>query len=135
MAFKSGKNGRLSLNNGGGATAYKIKRWSVTPKNQIQDVTNGESGGYGQYIAGVSDLDFSCDLDHDVGTNPFGTHFIPGLAITGIFYVDGVAAPNWSINGIVEDVSHSLDVRGLVTISLRGRATSLSGTAWTAPST
>jgi hypothetical protein len=63
MAFKSGKNGRLSLNNGGGATAYKIKRWSVTPKNQIQDVTNGESGGYGQYIAGVSDLDFSCDLD------------------------------------------------------------------------
>ncbi len=129
MAFKSGKNGRLSL----GGHTYKVKKWSVTPKNQIQDVTNGNSGGFGEYIAGVSDLDFSAELDHNVGDNPFGTDFIPGATLVGIFYIDGVGAPNWNVNGIVEEVGETLDVRGLVSMTIRGRATSVSGTAWTPP--
>lgn len=131
MPFKSGKNGRVTL----GIWTQKTKRWSVRPRNQLQDVTNGESGGFGEYIPGVSDLDFEIELDHFVGGNQFATAFIPGTTFTAVLYVDGIAQPNWSINGIVEDVSETLDVRGLVSITMRGRATSISGTAWTAPTT
>lgn len=132
MSFRSGKNGRLSL----GGTTFKVKRWNVEPKNQIQDVTSGNSNGFGEYIAGVSDLDFSAELDYDVGTNPFGTKFVQGTLLTAIFYVDGIGQPNWTINGIIESVSNSLDVRGLVSITLHGRASVDSGgTAWTAPTT
>lgn len=130
--FKSGKNGRVSL----GGTTFKVKSWEITAKNQLVDVTNGESGGFGEYIAGVSDLDFKITCDHDVGTNPFGTKFIQGTTLTAILYVDGIAQPNWNINGIVEQVSEALEVRGQGgAITLEGRATSVSGTAWTAPTT
>lgn len=128
--FKSGKNGRVSL----GGTTFKVKGWNITAKNQLYDVTNGESGGFGEYIAGVSDLDFEITLDHDVGTNPFGTKFIPGTTLVAILYVDGIAQPNWNINGIVEEVTEALVVReGGGAMTLKGRATSVSGTAWTAP--
>lgn len=129
--FKSGKNGRCAIN----GNVYKIKNWRVSPRNQLQDVTHGNSGGYGEYIAGVSDLNFSFEFDHDVGTNPFGTDIIEGATGTFIFYVDGVAAPNWNINGILEEIGEALDVRGLVVGTASGRATSVSGVAWIKPTT
>ena len=130
MSFRSGKNGRFQY----GANTFKIKRWTVQIRNQLQDTTNGESGGFGEYIAGVSDLEWSVELDYDVGTTPFASaRFVQGTQATAVLYVDGVAQPNWTINAIIEGAENDLDVHGLVSIRLNGRATSISGTGWTAP--
>ncbi len=134
MAFLSGKSGHLSIL----SDDYKIKRWSVDLPNEILDVTNGgglgggaitdlhPDGGYGEFIAGVSDVTFTVDLDHDVGTSPFVTDFVPGTIVTVVKLYANSNSPlsYWQIcAAIIQDVSESLDARGLASIHISAKAT------------
>jgi hypothetical protein len=131
LGFQSGKLGKLVI----GSDTYKIKHWSLDLPSAILDVTNGGGGGiddpsvpvggYGQYIAGVADMDFTVELDHDVGSSPFATDFVVGTILASVFlYVDPVSAHFWRICGaIVQDAGESLDVRGLASIRMTAKAT------------
>jgi hypothetical protein len=142
MAFRSGKSGSLLLDIAG--ILVPIKRWSVEPVNQLQDVTNGASsssdgtasgattGQYaGEFIAGVSDLSFTVDFDHNVGVDPFADWAIEGANLSEVYLAldENGTHPRWFITtAIVEEVTHSLEVRGLVSVTVRCRATD--STAW-----
>ncbi len=137
MAFLSGKSGHLSIL----SADYKIKRWSVDLPNELLDVTNGggvsgdippdtdndePDGGYGQYISGVGDMTFTVDLDHDVGTSPFAADFVPGTIVTVVkLYAHASSLLSyWQIcHAIIQDVSESLDARGLASIHLSAKCT------------
>lgn len=67
MAFKSGKNASVRV--GAGPTTIKIKKWAVDMKVAKLDVCNAESGGFGEYIGGVKDLDVTIEGDIDAGSD------------------------------------------------------------------
>lgn len=127
MSFRSGKQGTITLGGtmSGDGTVYKIKRWSVDLPASLLDVTHGNDAGFGEYVAGVSDMDFTFELDHDVGTSPFATDLVVGTILTrALLYVDIIGANFWQIcTPIIQDVKESLDVRGLASIHVTAKAT------------
>lgn len=126
-SFVSGKNGRFLATHNAVQKTWGIKRWSITLPNQLQDITNTESGGFGEYLAGVTDLSFTVELDHFVGSAPFAT-FIPGDTLTeASLYVSVTEDVFWVVHeGLIEEVEETVDVRGLASIRLRCRGSQAS---------
>lgn len=121
-SFVSGKNGRFRATHNAVEKTWGIKKWYITIPNQLQDVTNTESNGFGEYLAGVTDLTFTVELDHFVGSAPFAT-FVPGdTLVEAYLYISVAQGVYWIIHeALVEEVEETLDVRGLASIRLRCR--------------
>jgi hypothetical protein len=131
MAFFSGKDGRASF----AATTYKITRWQAERHADLPDVTNGESGGEGEYVAGVVDTEWEVDMDYNTGNSPFAAGKLnPGQTGTLILYHTN-GGTNWTINAIVESSREELEVRGRVRVYARGKGTSDGTTGSTPPTT
>lgn len=120
MSFASGKAGRLYAN----GSYWKIQKWSVRLYAEILDVTHGESGGFGEFIPGNQDLEFTVEACHDVGTNPFGT-YIPGTGLADLrLQIDSSTDDGFIINrATIEEVTENLVVRNdPVSWTIKGRA-------------
>lgn len=118
MAFASGKNGRVTI----GGSILKVTEWEVSPKVEKLDTTNSESGGTGEYIPGVTDLDFTISFDYNVGNTP--AHFsvlAPGLTVAAVLFIRDSSGPSWTIStGLVTDGEVKSSVRGKVSCRVRG---------------
>lgn len=123
--FIAGYDGRFMATHNAVLKIWGIKKWYITIPNQLQDVTNTESGSYGEYLAGVTDLTFTVDADHFVGSAPFAT-FIPGDTLTDVYlYLNVQGNIYWLIHeALIEEVEETLVVRGLVSFRLRCRGSS-----------
>ena len=122
MSFRSGKSGVFTYSTSG---SKKITNWSVQLPNALQETTNGESGGFGEYIAGLNDLRFEVMFDYDVGTTPF-VDFVQGatLSTVKLFVSQTPTWYYWNIpSALIESVENDLDVRGKVSCRLRCIAT------------
>jgi hypothetical protein len=128
MAFTSGKNGTVTV----GGNTLRTTGWRVSPKVEKLDVTNSASGGTGDYLAGVTDLDFEISFDYFVGNTPVhfsGTSSVPtgmtpGATISAVLN-SGPPANNayWYIpTGLVTDAEITSSVRGKVSCVVRGCA-------------
>lgn len=131
MAFLSGKTGSATF----AGTTYKITGWTARSFNQVQDVTNGESGGYGEYVAGVSDVDWEVTGDYYTGNSPFASgKLVPGQ--TGqLTLQQSTAGASWVIQGIVEEAENTLEVRGKVSFRARGKGSWNGSSNFTMPTT
>lgn len=130
MAFFAGKDGRASF----ASTTYKITRWAAERLNDLQDVTNGESGGEGEYVAGVTDTEWEVDMDYYTGNSPFASGKLnAGQTGTLILYHTS-GGTNWTINAIVESSREEQDIRGRVRVYAKGKGTS-NGTSGSTPPT
>lgn len=121
MSFRAGKDGKFTYAVLLGTR--KITGWSVQLPNDIQDTTNGESGGYRECIAGLNDLRFDIQFDYDVGTVPFGL-FVQGSTITNIaLFVTKIPGGQWLYwdipTAFVESAENDLDVHGKVSCRAR----------------
>src|SRR5688572_29255284 len=120
MAFKSGKNGRATVN----GSTVKITRWAVDPKGEKLDFTNSESGGFGEYLGGVKDCDWEFDFYYDTGSTPF-TLAQPGETVANVIFFIGDVADNirWIFPVAYVETGHCESrVRGKVEGTLRGCA-------------
>lgn len=119
MAFISGKTGKVRY--GGGATVLKVKKWSATYKGQKLDVTNSESAGFGEYIGGILDLDFTIEGDYNLDS-PLA-FFAPGTvqANNVTMYLNDTTGVKWIITTpYIESFENTTDVRGLVSFKIVG---------------
>lgn len=125
MAFNSGKNGRVTI----GGNTLKVTQWRVMPKVEKLDITNSESTGTGEYITGVTDLDFEISFDYNTGNTP--AHFsgtssaptgmTPGAFIAAVLFIGSPSGPSWVIpSGLVTDADVTSSVRGKVSVTVRG---------------
>lgn len=120
MAFISGKTGKLRYGAAFGST-LKIKKWSATYKGQKLDVTNAESAGFGEYIGGIVDLDFTVEGDYNLDS-PL-TFFAPGtVQANGVkLFLNDTAGVFWQITTpYIESFENTTDVRGLVSFKIVG---------------
>lgn len=131
MAFISGKDGRASF----ASTAYKIKSWRARRICDLKDVTNGESGGEGEYIAGVVDTEWEVEMDYYTGNSPFASGKLNAGQIGTLILYHTNAGTNWTINAIVESCEETLEVRGVATVRASGKGTQSSGSGSTPPTT
>lgn len=118
--FLSGKDGRASF----ASTTYKITRWRARHYTDLQDVTNGESGGTGEYVDGVHDCEWEVDMDYYDGNSPFASgKLVPGQIGTLILY-HTLAGTNWTINAIVRESEEEQVIRGRRLVKASGMGTS-----------
>lgn len=130
MAFQSGKNGRVTIN----SITLKVTEWRVSPKIDNLDFTHSESAGFGVHLGGVTEVEFECSFDYDVGTQPFSamTFATPGTYASAVFFIGSSSGPFWSIpTALIYDGENTSTVRGKVSGRLRGVSTG----SYTAPST
>lgn len=117
MSYLSGKLGKVRVN---GAT-LAVTKWRVIPKCQLVDVTSSESNGFGEYVAGVKDGDVELSLFYDYGGIPYAT-ISPGSTLTNLkLYLNDTTGAYWQGNALVEEAPNQSEVRGGVTIELRGK--------------
>lgn len=124
MSFRSGKSGRFTY---GVSGSKKIKSWHVETPNALQETTNGESGGYGEFIAGINDLRFEVMFDYDVSSTPF-VDFVPGSTLSSVsLFVTQITGGLWLYwaisSAVIESAENDLSVPGLVSCRLRCVAT------------
>lgn len=125
MAFKSGKAGRVTI----AAATLKVTNWSATLKRQKHDVTNSESGGYGEYIDGIWDLDVTIKANFNSTEAPlpaFVSMTTFGTTCAFELFVDsavGLAAGKLAGTLFVESIRYSTDTRGVVTAEITGSTT------------
>lgn len=126
MAKFSGRNARVTIN----GTSFKCKKWSVVDKNPGLDVTDFESGGFGEYIASVRDADITIELDLDItaSVDSFDVAY-PGATPAINIYVNSAAAPaavsgaKWTFPSVyIEENSNMTGVREAVTGTIKGKA-------------
>lgn len=130
MAQVSGKLAKVRF--GVGAATLRIKKWTATAKVQKLEITNAESAGFGEYIGGIADLDFTIEGDYYVGDALLGSFTPGGVVATLKLYINDTGGPFWLIpNAYIEIVETPADVRGLVEFKITGCST---GT-FTAPAT
>ena len=121
--FLSGKFGRVRI--GAGPTTLRVNSWRVVPRVDKLDVTNSESAGIGEYIAGIKDLDVTLQCDYYYGSNVFGT-LAPGDTVSTIkLYLNatttGLSGSYWDIPSmLVTDLPNESQVRGKVTLTING---------------
>lgn len=120
MAFISGKGGSATCK----TNPYKIKSWRLQRQGGIPDVTNGESGGEGEYISGVNDTTWEIELDYYTGHSPFASGEFEAGAIIAMELLHTAAGTKWAFTGIVESCEEVLEVRGVATVHLRGKVAS-----------
>lgn len=126
MAF-SGKNARVSLQlYGDGATTFLTGvKWTAHMRADELDVTNFNTVGQGDYVAGVHDFDFSMEGTWENNIHASPPAILPGNVYTLTVYVDIVNAVGRtfsSANFQVFDVSVDAEVRGIVKYSISGKA-------------
>lgn len=128
MAF-SGKNARVSLQPllpvAGAVTFLTGVKWTATLRADELDVTNFNTAGQGDYVAGVHDFDFNMEgtWESNIHANP--PAILPGNVYGLIVYIDAVNLPNAafaSANFIIFDVSVDAEVRGIVKFNISGKA-------------
>lgn len=119
MAFISGKTGSASF----ASTLYKTKSWTARQICDIKDVTNGESGGTGEYIAGVVDCEWEVEMDYYTGNSPFASGKLNAGQTGTLVLLDAAGGRSWTINAIVEQAEEEVPVRGVATVRARGKGT------------
>lgn len=119
--FRSGKTGRFLV----GAIPVQIKGWRCKDRAGNLDVTNTESSGHGDYIAGVQDQDVTINYDVSVTVFPFGTVPIAAGGTYAATLVEdtGTALTSWIGSLIVDDNDSGFDVRGSLNGTLTGKFT------------
>lgn len=90
MAIYSGRNARVTI----GGAAFKCKKWVIETRIDELDITNFESGGYGEFTGGVTDADITLELDLDIGASTTSLNAaIPGGFYALLCYTNSAAAP------------------------------------------
>lgn len=136
MAYKSGKNAMVRY---GGSAAVYCQSWELNESAEKIDVTSGENGGFGSYVLGVKDVEFTINFS----VNYTGLQFVQlplgatGAALT--FHGDGsttVTSNAFTIPsgaGLILTNTCKADVRGAVTGTITGICNAgLTGTETTA---
>lgn len=120
MGFLSGKNAKVRF--GGGSTTLRVRGWRAIPRCEALDVTNSESSGQGEYIAGIKDLDVTITADYYYGDNVYGT-WSPGNTIATVkLYLDGTSGAHWDIPLLyIPDAPNESETRGKVTVTFNGK--------------
>lgn len=131
MAFLSGKTGTATF----AGTTYKITGWRAREINQLQDVTNGESGGNGEYIAGVSDVEWEVTGDYSTGASPFASGKLNAGQTGQLTLLQNTGGASWVIQAIVEESENTLEVRGKVSFVARGKGSWNGSSSYTKPTT
>lgn len=101
---------------------FTAKKWAVTPKVDALEITNFESGGFADWIPGITECDCVIDFDWDSANDEFlnPPNLTPG-AIGGRFrlFTNGTNSAFWDFpNTLIVDTPQTAEVRGLVTGTL-----------------
>ncbi len=121
--MSAGKNMKLMVGN----TACKITRYDGPLKSQKLDITNSESGGFGEYEGGVFDGDISFTIQWRLADGTFSL-FTPGSNSSVVFFpYRATTTTNTTGTLFVETYHLKGEVRGIVTADVTG---SFTGT-WT----
>ncbi len=98
---------------------FTSKKWVVTPKVDALEITNFESGGFADWIGGITECDGTVDFDWDSANDEFANppNITPG-AIGGILklYTNDTTSPFWYFPSIlIVETPQTSEVRGVIT--------------------
>src|SRR5689334_2659878 len=101
FAPRSAKNAGVRIN----SNVYTARKWVVTPKVDELDVSNFETGGYGDEIGGLLYAEFTVDADMDGNQNAYDSPISvqPGTVLSNVFlYLNGPASgPHWAFTSVL----------------------------------
>lgn len=119
MAFYHGKDGKVRI----GGSTLKVTRWFGDFKAQKHDITNSESGGFGEYMGGIVDCDpITIEGFWEVGTAPM-TLLVPGAVTASVvLYTGGLSGPNFAGSVFVESQRRGNETRGVTPFTINGCA-------------
>jgi hypothetical protein len=117
MAKIAGKNGRFSV----GGSAVAVRNFTGTLHTDILDATTTEGSGWAEYVAGVAEGSFDCDIVYNPTVTPVSIMTPGGSYTIALYPVIGGS----SITGtaFVEDHVITGEARGLVTARVTGKYT------------
>jgi hypothetical protein len=117
----SAKNAKVRF--GAGPSTLHAKAWEITPKADLVDTTNFESGGYKESIFGIHEASITITFDDDGANNVRDLGLTEGASVSLKLYLNGVGGPHW--NGTINIATQPMraDVRQAVGCTLTGEFT------------
>lgn len=94
-----------------GATDINVSRWNLDMHNGLQEFTNTSSGGYEEFIRGVTGATGTVSGHHD-NSAVLVTSVYAGASVAMTLTL-GTGSKTFSCNGIVETVKYTNEVKGI----------------------
>jgi hypothetical protein len=119
MAKIAGKNGRFKV----ASNNVAVRNFTGTLHNDLLDATTTEGSGWAEFVPGVAEGSFSCDIVYDPTVTPVAIMTPGGSYTVELFPVLASSSAKISGTGLIEDHEITGEARGLVTARVSGKYT------------
>jgi hypothetical protein len=117
--FQAGKSSAVLV----GTVSQSLKSWTWTVDSKMLEVSNFNSAGYRQYIAGLLGSTVDLSGDYDIGPVSSGGNLALTVGNSYTFTLEANSGLTWVVTGLVANATPKAEVDGTVSISIKVQVT------------
>jgi hypothetical protein len=117
--FQAGKSSAVLV----GTVSQSLKSWTWTVDSKMLEVSNFNSAGYRQYIAGLLGSTVDLSGDYDIGPSTSGGNLALTVGNSYTFTLEANSGLTWVVTGLVANATPKAEVDGTVSISIKVQVT------------